>query len=96
MDNKKKSVGYGTRGWILIIACIFTNYMLAAATGDSLNILALRFEENLGWSQASIFLLASYGMFIAAVVSILFSYLLKKWKDSARKIMIIALIITVA
>ena len=95
MDNKKKSVGYGTRGWILIIACIFTNYMLAAATGDSLNILALRFEENLGWSQASVFLLASYGMFIAAVVSILFSYLLKKWKDSARKIMIIALIITV-
>ena len=95
MNNKNKSVGYGSRGWILIIACIFTNYMLAAATGDSLNILALRFEENFSWSQASVFLLASYGMFIAAVVSILFSFLLKKLKDSARKIMIIALVITV-
>ena len=94
MNDVKKSVGYGMRGWILIIASIFTNFMLAAATGDSLNILAPTFEESFGWNQSSIYLLASFGMWIAAAVSVLFSYLLKRWKDSAKKISIITLAVT--
>ena len=49
MENKPR--GYGVKGMILIIACIFIMFQGAAVPYDCLNVIVPKFSGIYGWSK---------------------------------------------
>jgi OFA family oxalate/formate antiporter-like MFS transporter len=91
MENKPR--GYGVKGMILIIACIFIMFQGAAVPYDCLNVIVPKFSGIYGWSEVSMYMIASIVSWVSAFLCILFSVITNIMANSARRISIVALIV---
>ncbi|MBQ9030498.1 MAG: MFS transporter [Parasporobacterium sp.] len=74
--QQKKSIGFGFRGWILIIVCFFGFMMFQVFTNYPLNILA----DFYGGAQR-VAMLLTIGTFIGVVLQIIISAFIGKFKS---------------
>lgn len=75
--NNKKSIGFGSRGWILMVY-VFIGYFVTCAITNSVNLLAPMFAGTRGWNATLITSTYTIGTVIACVLQLFLNKILLK------------------
>lgn len=87
MENKKQGAqgiakdqksNFGSKGWLLIIFCVFLFYFGGGNTNDGVNAFVPMFSGMFGWSSGLLYTLNTIGGWVGIIGAVLFSWISTK------------------
>lgn len=77
MNEKKKSNGFGRKGWAVIIFTLFI-YMFTCTAADTLNVSVTVFASAFGWDSNQMLMFSAAGGFVGIVISLILGFIVAR------------------